>query len=147
MAQSITVQGNTLLVPESADPCPLWISYYDRLKSEVGKDHAKALWLITWKSNASIRCLTDPNFSNWLKRNDLNVSNLATRTLADLSEISGNFLGLSKQMTKVLAIGVPAVLVSLIIGIIWMIRNSADKVDVEDLAMLSPVGRGLKLLK
>ncbi len=147
MAQAIQAYGKQFLIPESSDPCPIWIGYYKHLRKEVGTAHAKVLWLITWKSNGSVSCLSDPNFSNWLKRHNLNVSNIASKTIADLSEISGNFLGLGKQFSKVIAVGIPVLTVTILLGMIWIVKNSAKKLDLEDLAAITPVGRGVKLLK
>ena len=147
MAQSIKVNNTTFLIPEASDPCPIWKSYYNVLRKEVGRDHAKVLWLLTWKSNANASCLTDPIFSKWLTSQGLHVSNLAARTIADLSEISGNYLGLGKQFSKVLAIGIPTITVFLIVGMIFIIKNSAQKLDLVDVAALTPAGKGFQLLK
>ncbi|WP_010182439.1 hypothetical protein [Aquimarina agarilytica] len=147
MALSIQVNNSTLLVPESTDPCPIWVSYYNVLQREVGKHHAKMLWLLTWKSNANSGCLTEPSFSNWLKDKELHVSNITSRSIADLSEISGNFLGLGKKMSKVVAIGVPALAVVVLLGAILVLKNSTKEISITDLASLTPVGKGLKFLK
>ena len=71
---------------------------------------------------------------------------MATRTIADLSEIGGNIFGLGKNLTKVLSIGVPVILAVVLVGVIVLLKNSAKNADVSDLAMLTPAGRGLKLL-
>jgi hypothetical protein len=71
---------------------------------------------------------------------------MATRTIADLSEIGGNLFGLGKNLTKILSIGVPIILAVTLIGIIAMLRNTTKNADVSDLAMLTPAGRSLKLL-
>jgi len=146
MAIQINIDNRIFLVPEADDPCDFWTSYYAKLKSELGKDNAKMIWLITWKSNGSTSCTTSPNFNKWLNQNNLDVSNMATRTIADLSEIGGNIFGLGKNLTKVLSIGVPVILAVVLVGIIVLLRNTAKDADVSDLAMLTPAGRGLKLL-
>ena len=102
--------------------------------------------MFTWKSNGSASCTTSPNFNKWLNQNNLDVSNMATRTIADLSEIGGNLFGLGKNLTKILSIGVPIILAVTLIGIIAMLRNTTKNADVSDLAMLTPAGRGIKLL-
>lgn len=146
MAIQIQVEHHIFLVPESDDTCDFWTSYYQQLKKKLGKQNAKMIWLVTWKSNGSLVCTTSPNFNAWLKKNDLDISNMATRTIADISEIGGNILGLSKNMTKILSIGIPIVLIVVLIGIIIVLRNSTKNASIKDLAALSPVGRGVKLL-
>jgi len=146
MAIQVNLDNRTFLIPEAGDPCDFWTSYFAKLRSELGKENAKMIWLITWKTNGSATCTTSPNFNKWLQKNDLDVSNMATRTIADLSEIGGNIFGLGKNLTKILSIGVPVILGVVLIGIIVLLRNSAKNADVTDLAMLTPVGRGLKLL-
>jgi hypothetical protein len=146
MAIQVNIDNRIFLVPEADDPCDFWTSYYAKLKRELGKENAKMVWLITWKSNGSASCTTSPNFNKWLNQNNLDVSNMATRTIADLSEIGGNLFGLGKNLTKILSIGVPIILAVTLIGIIAMLRNTTKNADVSDLAMLTPAGRGLKLL-
>jgi len=146
MAIQIQVDRHNFLVPESDDPCDFWTSYYKSLKTKLGKQNAKMIWLITWKSNGSLMCTTSPNFNKWLKSNDLDVSNMATRTIADLSEMGGTILGLGKTITKILSIGIPIVLAVVLISILVMLRNSAKNATINDVAMLTPVGRASKLL-
>jgi len=146
MAIQINVDNRIFLVPEADDPCDFWTSYFAKLKSEIGQENAKMIWLITWKSNGSASCTTSPNFNKWLNQNNLDVSNMATRTIADLSEIGGNIFGLGKYLTKILSIGVPVILAVVLVGVIVLLKNSAKNADVSDLAMLTPAGRGLKLL-
>ena len=71
---------------------------------------------------------------------------MATRTIADLSEIGGNIFGLGKNLTKILSIGVPVILAVVLVGIIVLLRNTSKDADITDLAMLTPAGRGMKLL-
>lgn len=146
MAIQIQVDRHNFLVPEGDDPCDFWTSYYKLLKKKLGTQNAKMIWLITWKSNGSLMCTTSPNFNRWLKRNDLDVSNMATRTIADLSEMGGNILGFGKNITKILSIGIPIVLAGVLIGILVILRNSTKNATINDVAMLTPVGRGAKLL-
>ena len=94
MAIQVTIDNRIFLVPEADDPCDFWTSYFAKLKSELGQENAKMIWLITWKSNGSASCTTSPKFNKWLNQNNLDVSNMATRTIADLSEIGGNIFGL-----------------------------------------------------
>ncbi|WP_430409248.1 hypothetical protein [Kordia sp.] len=146
MAIQIQVENQLFLVPEAEDTCDFWTSYYSQLKKKLGKQNAKMIWLVTWKSNGSTFCTTSPTFNKWLKANDLDVSNMATRTIADLSEIGGNILGFGKNMTKILSIGIPILLIVVLIGIVMVLRNSTKNATIKDLAMLTPVGRGAKLL-
>ena len=146
MAIQVNIDNRIFLVPEADDPCDFWTSYFTKLKSELGQENAKMIWLITWKSNGSASCTTSPKFNKWLNQNNLDVSNMATRTIADLSEIGGNIFGLGKNLTKILSIGVPVILAVVLVGVIVLLKNSAKNADVSDLAMLTPAGRGLKLL-
>jgi hypothetical protein len=146
MAIQIQVENQIFLVPEGDDTCDFWTSYYQQLKKKLGKQNAKMIWLVTWKSNGSTFCTTSPTFNKWLKANDLDVSNMATRTISDISEIGGNILGFGKNMTKILSIGIPMLLIVVLIGIVMVLKNSTKNVSVKDLAMVSPVGRGAKLL-
>ncbi|MHA7058476.1 hypothetical protein ACWGOQ_0014735 [Aquimarina sp. M1] len=146
MAKQVTIQNTSFLIPEADDPCDFWTSYYVKLKKEVGQDNAKMLWLVTWKTNGSAFCTTSPSFNKWLLKNELDVSNMATRSIADISEIGGNIFGLGKSLTKILSIGVPVILTITLILIVVVLRNSAKDADITDLAMLTPAGRATKLL-
>ena len=146
MAIQVEVHNRSFLIPEAADPCDFWTSYFKKLKHEVGQENAKMLWLLTWKSNGSTVCTTSPNFNKWMLKNDLDVSTMATRSIADISEIGGNIFGLGKSLTKVLSIGIPIVLVVMLITILVMLRNTTKNADITDLAQLTPVGRTAKLL-
>tara|TARA_R100001377_G_scaffold59715_1_gene36039 strand:- start:146 stop:592 length:447 start_codon:yes stop_codon:yes gene_type:complete len=146
MAIQVNVDNRIFLVPEADDPCDFWTSYFAKLKSEIGQENAKMIWLITWKTNGSASCTTNPNFNKWLNQNNLDVTNMATRTIADLSEIGGNLFGLGKNLTKILSIGIPVILAVVLVGIIVLLRNTSKNADLSDVAMLTPAGRGLKLL-
>ena len=146
MAIQVNIDNRIFLVPEADDPCDFWTSYFSKLKKELGQENAKMIWLITWKTNGSTACTTSPNFNKWLLKNNLDVSNMATRTIADLSEIGGNIFGLGKNLTKILSIGVPVILAVVLVGIIVLLRNTSKDADITDLAMLTPAGRGMKLL-
>ena len=146
MSKALTVNNYSFVIPEKDDPCDLWIGYFDALKKSVGHDHAKTLWLITWKSNGAVSCTTRPAFNQWMDTQGLDVSNIATRTISDLSQIQSNFFGLGKNLTKVVAIGIPVILIALLIGILVIGKKAVDSTDIEDLKMLTPVGRASKLL-
>ncbi|WP_010520473.1 hypothetical protein [Aquimarina agarivorans] len=147
MAIPVTAYNKTFLIPESNDPCEIWVGYFSKLKSEVGSENAKMLWLITWKAKGATSCLTNPSFNNWLIKNKIDVTNMATRTLSDLSEIGGNFLGMGKDITKILSIGIPVVLGSVLIGLIIIFRNTTKNATLTDLAIGTPAGSAVKLLK
>ena len=146
MAIHIEFENKPLLIPEASDPCDLWISYFKQLKKLLGHSNAKMIWLITWKSNTPASCGTSPVFNKWLKKQKLDVSNIASQSIADLSEIGANLFGLGKQLSKVLAVGVPILLAVILITIIVVLRNTTKNADVTDLAALTPTGRISKLL-
>lgn len=146
MAIPIQIDSHSFIIPQSSDACELWTSYYDKLKQVLGKSHAKSLWLITWKQNGSQTCVIQPSFNRWMKKENLNVSNLATQSIADLSEIGQNIFGLGKSLSKVIAIGVPIVLGILLLIAISIIYRSSKEIDIQDIAMATPIGRTTKLL-
>jgi len=147
MSKLINIDGIALVIPEKDDPCDLWIAYFERLQKFVGKAQAKTLWLITWKSNGKTSCTTRPSFNSWLSKQGLDVSNLATRTVADLSAIQGNLFGLGKNLTKVLAIGVPLILIALLLGVFMVGKKVVSDVELDDLPSLAPLSKAQKLLK
>ncbi|GGG36111.1 hypothetical protein GCM10011344_41250 [Dokdonia pacifica] len=146
MSKALTVNTYSFVIPEKDDPCDLWIGYFDALKKAVGSAHAKTLWLITWKKTGAVSCTSRPAFNTWMDAKGLDVSNIATRTLSDLSEIQANFFGLGKNLTKTIAIGIPVLLIALIIGILVIGKKAVDSTEIEDIKMLTPVGRASKLL-
>ncbi len=146
MSKTLTVDTYSFVIPEKDDPCDLWIGYFDALKKSVGTDHAKTLWLITWKSNGAVACTTRPAFNGWMDKQGLDVSNIATRTVSDLAQIQSNFFGLGKNLTKVVVIGVPVILIALLIGVLVIGKKAVDNTDIDDIKMLTPVGRASKLL-
>jgi len=147
MSKVLTVDTIALVVPQKDDPCDLWITYFDRLQQAVGKSHAKTLWLMTWQSQGASSCTTRPAFNTWLSKKGLDVSNLATRTIADVSAIQGNLFGLGKSLTKVLAIGVPILLIAVLVGVFIIGKRAVVDADDIDINALSPLGKVTKLLK
>ena len=146
MAIQVKVNNDSFLIPESDDPCAIWMGYFSKLKKELGTANARTVWLVTWKEKGVISCLTNPEFNNWLQKNGIDVTNAATRTISDLSEIGGGFLGISKNLTKVFSVGLPVVIGVALVSVIVILRNSTKNATITDLAMLTPAGRGLKLL-
>ncbi len=143
MPIEINIQNKLYIVPESNDPCELWVGYFNTLKAAVGTTNARTIWLVTWKTNGSSSCTTNVNFNRWLQKNKIDVSSAATRAIADASEIGSNFMGLGKNLSKVASIAVPITL-SLLLALIGLILwNTAKKADATDLAMLTPVGKSV----
>lgn len=101
------IPGSPLVIPGPDSPCELWRTYFTRLKQEVGRENAKTLWLVTWGEVGSAYCTTNADFNRWLQRNNIDVSNAANRAVADVNQIGSNILGLGKNFTKVLSIGIP----------------------------------------
>jgi len=128
-------------VPEKASPCRVWISYFDQLKKELGKDNARLIWLYTWSVKGAISCTTSPSFNKWLKQNDIDVSNAATRTVADFTQIGHNLFGLGKRLTGVLSIGLPLGIGAALLVVIIILIRSARSVEVSDAIGLLPQGK------
>ncbi|TPN87126.1 hypothetical protein [Aquimarina algicola] len=143
MPIEINIQNKLFVVPESNDPCLLWVDYFNALKTAVGIANARTIWLVTWKTNGSSSCTTNGDFNRWLKKNKIDVSNAATRAIADASEIGSNFMGLGKNLSKVASIAVPVTLTLLLAVIGMILWNTAKKADVTDLAMLTPMGKSI----
>lgn len=141
----ISIDNKIFFIPEKGSPCDLWRAYFDKLKKEVGRDNAKVIWLVTWKENPSSSCTTNPDFNRWLKQNDIDVSSAATRAIADLSSIGGNVLGLGKNLSKLLSIGIPVLLGGVFLVVIIMLINTTRKMDVSDAAAMLPAGRAAKM--
>ncbi|WP_062062699.1 hypothetical protein [Aquimarina longa] len=144
MPIEITIENKKFIVPEGNDPCELWVGYFNSLKKETGKEKAKMLWLITWKTNHNVSCTTNANFNTWLKENGIDVSNAATRHIADVSKIGSNILGMGKNLSSFLSWGVPAALAFIVLVIGIVLWKSSKDLDAKDLAMLTPIGRGAK---
>lgn len=143
MPIEINIQNKSYIVPESNDPCELWVGYFNALKATVGTTNARTIWLVTWKTNGSYSCTTNGDFNKWLKKNRIDVSSAATRAIADASEIGSNFMGLGKNLSKVVSIAVPVTLTLLLAVIGLILWNTAKKTDATDLAMLTPMGRSI----
>ncbi len=145
MALELTVKKKVFIIPEPGDPCDIWRAYFSKLKSEVGKENAKMLWLITWSKNGSSTCTTNEDFNKFLKKNEIDVSSAATRAIADVSAIGSNVLGLNKNLTKVISIGVPVALSAILLFILILLFNVARKTEPKDLVMMYPGGRAARM--
>lgn len=146
MALEVEIQKRVFLIPEPGDPCDIWRAYYSRLKREVGKENARMIWLVTWSKNGDTTCTTNSEFNSFLAKNEIDVSIAATRAVADISAIGGNILGLGKNLTKVLSIGIPVTLGVILIAILMFLLRTSKKVDVKDVAMLHPAGRTARIM-
>lgn len=148
MAIAIEVDKIKFLVPESSDPCSVWERYFNKLKEETGTDNAKMLWLLTWKHNSSTSCTMNADFNRFLKQNDIDVSNAATRAIADFSAIGNNLFGLGKNITKMATLALPIVSAILLMTFLYFIIKTAKNNDVKDLLEMSnPVGNLKKMIK
>ena len=145
MALTLEIENRQFIVPESSDPCDTWRVYYSKLKKELGRDNARFIWLVTWAKNGSSTCTTNADFNKWLAKNQIDVSTAATRSLADVTEIGSNILGLGKGLTKVLSVGIPIALTAILVVVIVMIIKTGKETKLSDLAMLHPAGSALTL--
>ena len=143
----IRVINQTLLVPESGSPCEAWKTYFDQLKSMVGTDYARQLWLYTWDFEGASACTSDPHFSKWLLKHDLDVTNVATRALADFSEVGSNVLGLGKTLTGMTRYAVPALLILTLLLVVYLVPKLSKSESLSQMAMLTPYGRGAAMAK
>lgn len=134
---NVQIGNKHFFIPEKDSPCDIWKTYFQQLLKAVGRENAKLIWLITWEENGSITCTTKPQFSTWLRKNDLDVSNSATRTLADISQIGQNFLGLGKRLTSVLSIGIPVALAGILVVILIILINTAKGADATTVASIA----------
>lgn len=141
MPIGIKIQNTSFVVPESGDPCEIWVNYYNSLKAKLGTANARTIWLVTWKNNGASSCTTNASFNNWLQKNKIDVSSAATRAIADASAIGSNFMGLGKNLSKVASIAIPVTLTLLLSMIALVLWNTAKKTEVGDLAKLTPVGK------
>ena len=139
-----------IIIPEKKSECSEWISYFAKIKSKFGETNARILWLKTWQVNGSTSCTTNPAFLNFTKKNNIDVSNAATRAVADISQIGGNFLGLGKNLTKVLAVGIPVTLAAVVALILYFLFRTVRNTNARDVAKLAanatPQGRVANLL-
>lgn len=132
-----------IIIPEASAQCTEWIVYFDKLEKKFGSSNARNIWLKTWAVHGSTSCTTNPAFLKFTQKNDIDVSNAATRAVADISQIGSNFLGLGKGITKALAVGVPAVMLSVVAIILYFLFKTAKSTDAKDLIALTPAGKAL----
>ena len=133
-----------VLIPPEGSPCAVWKTYHQQLKGKYGAAHARQLWLFTWKHRGKSSCTTDPTFSQWLKKQDLDVSSTAASFVADISQIGKNFMGLGKNMSKVLSLALPITLGLVGLGFGYVLYQAARKPEL--LTNLHHEGRAATLL-
>ena len=139
---SIEMDGRVFLIPEPESPCDLWRSYFEKLKDAVGTENARMLWLVTWQANGDHYCTTNAEFNRFLSRNRIDVSSAASRAVADVNQIGSNVLGLGKNLTKVLSVGIPiAAGVGLLIVLYFLFRT-ARNTDATDFIPMKKGGLG-----
>lgn len=137
-----------IIIPEKASECSEWISYFKKLESKFGAENAKTIWLKTWQVNGSTTaCTTRPDFNAFFKKQDIDVTNLATSTIASAADLGGSILGLGKGFTKVLMYGVPIVLTVVLAAIVYAVVKVSKNTTASDIAMLTPQGRVAGILK
>ena len=147
MPITLNIHATHFVVPEQGDPCELWVGYFKSLQTHLGSQNARTIWLVTWKTNGSSSCTTNVEFNNWLKKNRIDVSSAATRAIADASAIGSNFMGLGKNLSRMLSIGVPITL-ALVLAIIGVVLwNTTKKATLADVAQFTPVGKAGRILK
>jgi hypothetical protein len=137
-----------IIVPEKSSECSEWISYFKKLEGKFGAENAKTIWLKTWQVNGSTAtCTSRPDFNAFFKKQDVDVTNLATAAVASAADLGGSILGLGKGITKVLTYGVPIVLTAVIAAVLYAIVKVSKNTSASDLAALTPQGRINTLLK
>ena len=136
-----------IIIPEKSSECSEWISYFKKLEQKFGAENAKTIWLKTWQINGSASCTSKPEFNQFFKKQDIDVSNLATSAIASVADLGGSIMGLGKGITKVLTYGVPIVLAAVIAAILYAIIKVSQNTSASDIAALTPPGRVATLLK
>ena len=143
MSEIIHLANDTFIIPAKQSPCTAWQHYYDQLKKEFGKQFAASAWLMSWQKNGSQLCTTDAAFNKWLASIKIDVSNTATRAIADISDIGSNILGTGKSLSAVVA-ALPKILlfggVSLLLLFMYLIFSSIknQKLGISDIAGMHP---------
>lgn len=137
-----------IIIPEKSSECSEWISYFKKLDEKFGAENAKTIWLKTWQVNGSVTsCTTRPDFNAFFKKQDIDVTNLATSTIASAADLGGSILGLGKGVTKVLTYGVPIALGLVLLAIVYAFIRISKNTTATDLSLLTPQGRMAALAK
>lgn len=133
----VKVRDKVWEIPESNSACEQWRIYFDQLKKDLGEENARLVWLITWQINGSTSCTTNSEFNAWLRQHEIDVSSAATRAVADASSIGGNILGLGKNLTKMISVGVPVVLGLVLMVVLYALYKTVKEVSVGDLVKVA----------
>jgi hypothetical protein len=137
-----------IIAPEKSSECSEWISYFKKLEEKFGAENAKTIWLKTWQVNGSTAaCTSRPDFNAFFKKQDIDVTNLATSAVASAADLGGSILGLGKGITKVLTYGVPIVLTAVIAAVLYAIVKVSKNTSASDIAALTPQGKVSTLLR
>ncbi|MFY9308637.1 MAG: hypothetical protein WAQ28_06230 [Bacteroidia bacterium] len=137
-----------IIIPEKSSECSEWISYFKKLEAKFGAENAKTIWLKTWQVNGSTAsCTTRPDFNTFFKKQDIDVTNLATAAVASASDLGSSIMGLGKGLTKILTYGVPIVATAIIATILYTIVKVAKNTTASNVVALTPQGRAASLLK
>src|SRR3954464_15043004 len=128
-----------IIIPEKTSECSEWISYFKKLEEKFGAENAKINWLKTWQVNGStVTCTSRPDFNAFFKKQDIDVTNLATSAVASAADLGGSILGLGKGITKVLTYGVPIVLTAAIAAFLYAVVKVSKNTSASDIAALTP---------
>ncbi len=137
-----------IIIPEKGSECSEWISYFKKLETKFEAENAKTIWLKTWQVNGSTAsCTTRPDFNTFFKKQDIDVTNLATAAVASASDLGSSIMGLGKGLTKILTYGVPIVATAIIATILYTIVKVAKNTTASNVVALTPQGRAASLLK
>jgi hypothetical protein len=137
-----------IIVPEKSSECSEWISYFKKLEEKFGSENAKTIWLKTWQVNGSTAaCTSRPDFNAFFKKQDIDVTNLATSAVASAADLGGSILGLGKGVTKILTYGVPIVAAAIIAAILYALIKISRNATISDVAAITPQGRAASILK
>lgn len=139
---SLEIEGRVFLIPEPESPCDLWRSYFEKLKDAVGTENARMLWLLTWQANGDQYCTTNAEFNRFLSRNRIDVSSAASRAVADVSQIGSNVLGLGKNLTRVLSVGIPVAAGLGLLIVLYFLFRTARNTGAADFIPMKKGGPG-----
>jgi hypothetical protein len=137
-----------IIIPEKSSECSEWISYFKKLEEKFRAENAKTIWLKTWQVNGSTAaCTSRPDFNAFFKKQDIDVTNLATSAVASAADLGGSILGLGKGITKVLTYGLPIVITAGIAAFLYAVIKVSKNTSASDIAALTPQGKVSTLLK
>ena len=133
-----------VVIPESSAACGEWIAYFKKLEDKFGAENAKMIWLRTWQANGSSMCTSNSDFTKFLKKHDIDVSNIGTRLLAGAGDLGEGILGAGISLTKIIQYGIPIIGLAVVLGIVIMVARSGPDMT-EMVASKTPIGRAMKM--